>query len=398
MAKLTELFGRKGEEPERRRAARPSRQRQWRRPPHLHRKPSPTLARAWARKTRCCAALLPTPAARSASSTSSSRPSTNLLPAVQRHAARARAGKVANAQPRSACWKTRARPTRRCATNSIRSRRRRPRLEAEAERLREDLELVARAGRALESSGIELSNEISTRTTQIAELERQLEQETSQRRSLSENRRTLQEQLDGAEKRIVELEGELAAAREKLALLDDEKHSLQIAVDQGLNEIARLTRRLTESENTLTATRAQLGKVEVELRRSLWRARSARRRPRRGQRPASGRAQLAQHAARCSAVARGHRRTAPGRGASEPDRPYRRSARLRPQIGGGDHRAQQLRKAPRPARGRARGARAPDQGSRAGARGAVRAQQRHGQDAEDARNGAHPRRGEDRVS
>ena len=61
------------------------------------------------------------------------------------------------------------------------------------------------------------------------------------------------------------LEGELAAAREKLALLEDEKRSLQIAVDQALNETARLTRRLTESENTLTATRAQLGKVEASF-------------------------------------------------------------------------------------------------------------------------------------
>ena len=86
-----------------------------------------------------------------------------------------------------------------------------------------------------------------------------------QRRSVSEARRGLQDQFDIAEKRIVHLEGELAAAREKLALLEDEKRSLQIAVDQSLNETARLTRRLTESENTLTATRAQLGKVEASF-------------------------------------------------------------------------------------------------------------------------------------
>src|SRR3984893_11689655 len=61
------------------------------------------------------------------------------------------------------------------------------------------------------------------------------------------------------------LEGELAAAREKLTLLEDDKRSLQIAVDQAFNETARLTRRLTESENTLTATRAQLGKVEASF-------------------------------------------------------------------------------------------------------------------------------------
>ncbi|MGE5163504.1 MAG: hypothetical protein ACM3IH_05700 [Sphingobacteriales bacterium] len=79
--------------------------------------------------------------------------------------------------------------------------------------------------------------------------------ETTQWRALSEARRTLQEQLDAAEKRIMQLEDELAAAREKLTLLDDDKRSLQIAVDQALNETARLTRRLTENENTLTATR-----------------------------------------------------------------------------------------------------------------------------------------------
>jgi crescentin len=135
-------------------------------------------------------------------------------------------------------------------------------LEAEVERLREDLELSHEANRGLESARLELTDDINARRAQLAELDRQLTQETSQRRALGETRRTLQEQFDGAEKRIVELEGELAAAREKLTLLEDGKRSLQIAVDQALNETARLTRRLTESENTLTATRAQLGKVE----------------------------------------------------------------------------------------------------------------------------------------
>jgi crescentin len=138
-------------------------------------------------------------------------------------------------------------------------------LESEAERLREDLEISREQGRALESTRVELSNEISGRSAQIADLERQLAQETSQRRSLSESQRTLQEQVDTGEKRIVELEGELAAVREKLTLLEDEKRSLQLAVDQSINETSRLTRRLTESENTLTATRAQLGKVEASF-------------------------------------------------------------------------------------------------------------------------------------
>jgi crescentin len=135
-------------------------------------------------------------------------------------------------------------------------------LEAEVERLREDLELARETGRALESARLELTDDLNARHAQINELDRQLTHESTQRRTVTEARRALQDQFDIAEKRIIGLEGELAAAREKLALLEDEKRSLQIAVDQALNETARLTRRLTESENTLTATRAQLGKVE----------------------------------------------------------------------------------------------------------------------------------------
>ena len=138
-------------------------------------------------------------------------------------------------------------------------------LEDDVERLREALELSQETNRALESARLELTDELNARQAQLNELDRQLTHESTQRRSLGEARRALQDQYDIAEKRIIVLEGELAAAREKLALLEDEKRSLQIAVDHALNETARLTRRLTESENTLTATRAQLGKVEASF-------------------------------------------------------------------------------------------------------------------------------------
>src|ERR1700692_1289381 len=62
-------------------------------------------------------------------------------------------------------------------------------VEAEAEKLRIDLELARESNRGLESTRLELSNEISARNAQISELERQLAQESAQRRSLSEARR-----------------------------------------------------------------------------------------------------------------------------------------------------------------------------------------------------------------
>jgi crescentin len=137
--------------------------------------------------------------------------------------------------------------------------------EAEADRLREELELSREAARTLESARRELSDEVGARNARISDLEHQLAQEIMQSRTLGETGRGLQEQLDSSEKRIVELEGELAAARERLALLEDDKNSLQIAVDSGLAEIARLTRRLTESDNALASTRTQLNKVETSF-------------------------------------------------------------------------------------------------------------------------------------
>jgi len=136
-------------------------------------------------------------------------------------------------------------------------------LDAEVARLRSDLELARETGRTLDSARSETAEQLKGRETHIAELERQLEQETAERRSASEARRTIQEHLDSAGKRTVDLEGELAAARERLVLTEDEKTSLQHQIEQSLAENARLTRRLTDSDNALSAIRAQLAKLEA---------------------------------------------------------------------------------------------------------------------------------------
>ncbi len=135
-------------------------------------------------------------------------------------------------------------------------------LEAEQERLREDLELAREAARALETQRNDLSQQISNQNTHIGELERELAHETSLRKSLADNKQSLTEQLDGAEKRNVTLDGDLALARERIALLEDEKQTLQSSLEQSLAEISRLTRRLTDTDNTLAATRAQVARVD----------------------------------------------------------------------------------------------------------------------------------------
>jgi len=138
-------------------------------------------------------------------------------------------------------------------------------LETENGRLREDLELARESARGLESQRNDIAGQISAQNAQLAELERQLAQETSQRRTLSDNKRTLTDHLDAAEKRNVALEGELAAARERVALLSNELQTAKTSLEQALNDIARLSRRLTESENNLASTRTQLGKLEASF-------------------------------------------------------------------------------------------------------------------------------------
>ena len=135
-----------------------------------------------------------------------------------------------------------------------------------AEQLWQALETAAReTARGLESNRTELTSEIAANHVRIAELERQLAQESAQCKALSENKRMLVEHVNNAEKRMIELKAELAAAREKLVPLEDEKRPLQLSLDQTLNETSRLNRRLTESESTLTAIRAQLGKMEASF-------------------------------------------------------------------------------------------------------------------------------------
>jgi crescentin len=92
-----------------------------------------------------------------------------------------------------------------------------------------------------------------------------LAQEAANSRALSEANQILVDHANSADKRIVELQADTAQTREKLLLLENDKRSLQTALDQTLAETSRLSRRLTESENALTAARARLEQMDISL-------------------------------------------------------------------------------------------------------------------------------------
>jgi chromosome segregation ATPase len=138
-------------------------------------------------------------------------------------------------------------------------------LESAGEELRRELALAQEATRGLERGKTELTSEIVAVRAEVANLESQLAQETANGRALSEANQILVDHADSADKRIVELQSEGALMREKLLLLENDKRSLQTALDQTLAETSRLSRRLTESENALTAARVRLEQMDISL-------------------------------------------------------------------------------------------------------------------------------------
>jgi len=138
-------------------------------------------------------------------------------------------------------------------------------LESVGEELRRDLNSAQQTVRSLDADKAELGSEIVAARAEIANLESQLAQEAANGRALGEANQILVDHANSADKRIVELQSDTAQTREKLLLLENDKRSLQTALDQTLAEASRLSRRLTESENALTAARARLEQMDISF-------------------------------------------------------------------------------------------------------------------------------------
>jgi chromosome segregation ATPase len=134
--------------------------------------------------------------------------------------------------------------------------------EKECQALRQELTTTQHLLRTLEATKAEIAIDIAARRAQIVDLESRLAQETGEGKALREENRRLDERLSNADKRIVGLESELNGARQRLLMIEDEKRSQQISLDKISAEAARVSRKLAETEATLTATHGRLRHVE----------------------------------------------------------------------------------------------------------------------------------------
>ena len=116
--------------------------------------------------------------------------------------------------------------------------------------------------RAVEATKAEISIDIAARRAQIADLEGRLTQETGESQALREENRRLDERLTALNKRIITLESDLNAARQRLLMADDEKRAQQATLDKMNSDASRLSRKLAETEASLSATQGRLRHVE----------------------------------------------------------------------------------------------------------------------------------------
>jgi crescentin len=138
-------------------------------------------------------------------------------------------------------------------------------LESANEKLRSDLERALEVARTIDAARLKLVSELAAKRDQIGNLERQLAHESTERKRFAEERSTLGQQLSEAEKRIVQLETEAAIGREKGVLSEAELRSLRKSLDETVAEAARLSRRLTDSDNNLAAAHTQIAKVGTAI-------------------------------------------------------------------------------------------------------------------------------------
>jgi chromosome segregation ATPase len=134
--------------------------------------------------------------------------------------------------------------------------------EKECQALRQELATTQNLLRSLEATKAEIAIDIAARRAQIVDLEARLAQETGEGKALREENRRLDERLSAADKRLAALESELNAARQRLLMMEDEKRAQQISLDKVSAEAARLSRRLAETEASLTASQGRLRHVE----------------------------------------------------------------------------------------------------------------------------------------
>jgi crescentin len=137
--------------------------------------------------------------------------------------------------------------------------------DSECRALRQELTTTQNLLRTLETTKAEISIDIAARRAQIVDLEARLAQATGENNALRDDNHRLDERLAACQKRINTLESDLNGARQRLLMAEDEKRAQQTSLDKASAEGARLSRKLAETEASLSAAQSRLRHVEANF-------------------------------------------------------------------------------------------------------------------------------------
>ncbi len=134
--------------------------------------------------------------------------------------------------------------------------------DAECQTLRQNSANIESQLRTADATTATLTADLSACRAQISDLDNRLAKETGHANALHEQNRRLDEQLTLADKRTIALEYDLNGTRQRLLLADDEKHLQRSMLDKANADVARLARKLAETETALGVTNTRLRQVE----------------------------------------------------------------------------------------------------------------------------------------
>ena len=137
--------------------------------------------------------------------------------------------------------------------------------ERECQTLRQDLAAAQSLLHTLESTKTDFSIDVAAARAHIADLESNLAQRTGECLALREENRRTDERQVAAEKRAIAIESDLTAARQRLLVAEDEKRSQHAQLDKASTEIARMSRKLTETEASFNAVQGRLRHAEAAI-------------------------------------------------------------------------------------------------------------------------------------
>jgi crescentin len=138
-------------------------------------------------------------------------------------------------------------------------------LENEKLALAQDIRASRETINALESAKLEQSQEITASRSKLLEFERQLLHALEYQRSLESDQQTARDMIVTKDAQITQFDADITRLNETIAMLEGDNANLTDTLSGRIDDFNRTSRRLTEVENDLEATRNRLNHTRTLL-------------------------------------------------------------------------------------------------------------------------------------